>query len=276
MLPGPIPTFTASARRRPALGAVGVATLPRGCGVGEARADAAPHQHPLLCACDESTTSRSTFAAPRRGAFEVVPREPTAPPRAAAPARPCSVGVLHHLLDVLDGDQAAQVALRVDHQQLLDLVLVQQRLGLLERGALGDGDQVLLGHQLGDRLVELGLPAQVAVGEDAHELAVIVGHRHAGDLEVRHQLEGGADRLVGAHRHRVDDHPRLGALDAVDLGRLRLDRHVLVDDADAALLRQRDREARLGHRAIAAESTQLSVIPAHSVGRRPPPPGDLR
>ena len=34
----------------------------------------------------------------------------------------------------------------------------------------------------------------------------------------------------------------------VDLGDLRLDREVAVDDADAALARERDRETRLGHR----------------------------
>ena len=41
------------------------------------------------------------------------------------------VRVLLRLLDVLDGDQALEQAVAVDHQQLLDAVLVQQLLGRL-------------------------------------------------------------------------------------------------------------------------------------------------
>ena len=57
-----------------------------------------------------------------------------------------------------------------------------------------------------------------------------------------------AMRLLGPAGDRVHDHAGLGALDLVDLGGLRLDREVLVDDAEAALLRHGDREARLGDR----------------------------
>ena len=50
----------------------------------------------------------------------------------------------------------------------------------------GNGDQVLLGHHLGDRQVEAVLEAQVAIGEDADQLAVL-GDRHAGDAVALHQ-----------------------------------------------------------------------------------------
>ena len=73
-----------------------------------------------------------------------------------------------------------------------------------------------------------------------------VGDRDARDLVVRHQLERVADERVGRQRDRLDDHPGLGALHLVDLGDLVLDREVAVDDADAALARERDREPRLG------------------------------
>ena len=43
-------------------------------------------------------------------------------------------------------------------------------------------------------------------------------------------------------------HAAFEALDLGHLGGLRLRRQVLVDDADAAFLRQRDGQARLGHR----------------------------
>ena len=54
--------------------------------------------------------------------------------------------------------------------------------------------------------------------------------------------------MVGPQRDGLDDHPRLRALDLVDLADLLGDREVAVDDADAAGAGQGDREARLGHR----------------------------
>src|SRR5207342_1723096 len=62
-----------------------------------------------------------------------------------------------------------------------------------------------------------------------------------------HELERLRDRVRGRERHRLDDHPRLRALHLVDLGNLVLDREVAMDDAETALARERDREARLGH-----------------------------
>ena len=76
----------------------------------------------------------------------------------------------------------------------------------------------------------------------------VVGDRDAGDVVARHQLERVRDEGVGPERDRLDDHPRLGALDLVDLGDLVGDREVAVEDADAALARERDREPRLGDR----------------------------
>ena len=75
----------------------------------------------------------------------------------------------------------AQATVGVDERQLLDAVLLQDRLGLLERGADRRGDEPLDGHELGDRPVEVGARAEadVAVGEDADEPAVGVGDRHA-------------------------------------------------------------------------------------------------
>ena len=62
------------------------------------------------------------------------------------------VGIGDRLLDVLHGDQADAAVLVVDHQQLLDAVLVQQPLGLVLADAFAHGDEPLLGHQLGDLL----------------------------------------------------------------------------------------------------------------------------
>ena len=71
---------------------------------------------------------------------------------------------------------------------------------------------------------------------------------HAGDAVARHQRLRVGDRLVGTDGDRVHDHAALAAFDAVHLFRLPVDRHVAMDDADAALLRQRDRQVRFRHR----------------------------
>ena len=152
---------------------------------------------------------------------------------------------LDALLDVLDGDQAADASCRVDDRQLLDAVAVQQLLGLRERRADRSGDEIARRHQRRHRLRVVLLEAQVAVREDADEL-VVVGDRHAGDVVALHQRDRIRHERVGRQRHGLDDHPGLGALHLVDLGDLRCDRHVALDDPDPTFARERDRHARLG------------------------------
>ena len=188
----------------------------------------------------------------RLGALHRVPadadRRAHAQPAEAVLAR---VGVLDHLLDVLDRDQPLQHEAVVDDQQLLDLVAVEELARLLERRADRHGEERIARHDVGDRPVEVGFEPQVAVRQDADEpafLAAVLGDRHARDAVLLHQLERFEDPVLGRERDRVDDHPALGALDAVDFRRLFLGRQVLVDDADAALLRHRDGQARFGDR----------------------------
>ena len=125
-------------------------------------------------------------------------------------------------------------------------MLVQDQLGLFERGADGHGDQVLLGHHVADGNVGAGLKAQVAVGEDADQ-PLALRDRHAGDLVAAHHLERVGDHLVGADGHRIDDHAALRALHLVDFAGLVGDGQIAMHDADAALLRHGDGHARLGH-----------------------------
>ena len=81
------------------------------------------------------------------------------------------VRILQPLLDVLDRDQALEVVVIVHHQQLLDAMLVQDRLRIGQRRAHRNRDQVLLGHHFADGNVGAGLEAQIAIGEDADQLA---------------------------------------------------------------------------------------------------------
>ena len=77
---------------------------------------------------------------------------------------------------------------------------------------------------------------------------LVLGDWHAGDLVAPHHIECVGDELVGRDGDRVDDHAALRALHLVDFAGLLLDGEVAVDDADAALLRHGDGQARLGHR----------------------------
>jgi hypothetical protein len=71
--------------------------------------------------------------------------------------------------------------------------------------------------------------------------------REARDAARLRELDHLAHLHVRRHGDRVAQDARFVALDARHLGRLLLGREVLVDDADAALLRQGDRQACFGH-----------------------------
>ena len=82
-----------------------------------------------------------------------------------------------------------------------------------------------------------------------------------------HQIE----RYLNVGRgqgNRVDDHAALGALDAVNFGRLLFDGHVLVDDAESAELGHGDGQARFGHRVHrGAEDRNIQPDIAGQAGR---------
>ena len=156
------------------------------------------------------------------------------------------------LLDVLDRDQPDAAVPVVDHEELLDAVLVKEALGLVLADALAHGDEPLLGHQLGHLLVRVGGKAHVAVGEDADELAghavaAALHHRDAGNVVVLHQRERVGERGVGRDGDRIHHHARFELLDLADLRRLRLGFEIAVDDAEPAGLRHGDRHLGLGH-----------------------------
>ena len=126
-------------------------------------------------------------------------------------------------------------------------MLVQNRFGFFERGAHRNRDEILFRHHVGDRQIEAGFKAQIAIGENADQLAVL-GDGHARDAIALHQRERVGNFLLGLDGDRVHDHAAFTALHAVHFFGLPLDGHVAMDDADAALLRQRDGEVRFGHR----------------------------
>ena len=158
------------------------------------------------------------------------------------------IGVLVRLLNVLDGHQPAQLEALVHHQHLLDAVGVQEPADLAPGSALAHRDEsVLRCHHVRDRVVVVGLETQVAVGHDADELRAI-HHRYSRNVVLARERDDLADARSRRHRNGIGDDPALELLDHTNLPGLRLRRHVLVDDADAAGLRDADREPRLGDR----------------------------
>ena len=148
--------------------------------------------------------------------------------------------------NILNGYKTFEHEAAVHHRHFFDAVAAQDVLGLFQRGAYGNRDEVLLGHHVHHGLVEVFLEANVAVGEDTHQLAVF-GDGHAGDVVAFHQVHRLAHGGVGAQGDGVHDHAGFRALDLVYLGGLHVDFQVTVNDAEAALPRQGDSQPRFGH-----------------------------
>ena len=157
-----------------------------------------------------------------------------------------SIRILQLFLDVFDCDQALEVVLVIDHEKFFHAVLVKNCFRFFERGSDRDSDEILLGHHLVNGNVEAGFKAQVAVGENADQLA-IVRNGDSGNLVFAHDLKRIANLVGGMHGDRVDDHAAFRALHFVNFVGLLIDGEVAMDDANPALLRQRDRHMRLGH-----------------------------
>jgi hypothetical protein len=152
--------------------------------------------------------------------------------------------------EVLDGDQPGEAAFVVDQRQALELVLAQQRGGVLARDAGPARDEGLGRHDLGDlRRGPLGhrREAQVAVGHDADEPVVVGEHREPRDAVLARALVELLQRGVRTDRDGVGDDAGLRPLHQVDLVGLVLDRQVAVQDPESALTGHRDRHARLRH-----------------------------
>ena len=152
------------------------------------------------------------------------------------------------LLNVLDRDEPRESAVRLDDEQLLDAVFVEQLLRLLHVGSGLHRHQPLAGrHHVRDRLVRVLDEAQIPVGEDPDRLPV-ARDGYAGDLVAGHHLERLVDPLFRPHGDGIHDHARLGSLDLVDLGRLGVDLEAPVDDPDPAVLGHADRGRVFGDR----------------------------
>ena len=130
--------------------------------------------------------------------------------------------------------------------QLFHLAAQQQGLGFLQGDALGGGDEMFLGHHLADGDIEAGHELEVAVGDDAHQLAVGIADGNAADMELAHQPVGIADEMLRGEEKGIIDDTVFAALDPIDLIGLLADGHILMDDAEAAFPGHGDGHAAFG------------------------------
>ena len=127
---------------------------------------------------------------------------PAPTPMAAPPAGvhdcPGRVRMLGRFQDVLHGHQATQLKGIVHDQDAFEAVLVHQRLCFLGGTALLHRDQAIaFRHDVGHRLVEVGLEAQVAVGDDTDD-GLAVEYRQAGNPVLTRQASTSRTVIVGA------------------------------------------------------------------------------
>ena len=107
--------------------------------------------HPRRMAVSGIDYQNSTFPLPSLRTLEIVALAPMAAADAQTALRIfCGIGILQFFLNVFDGDEALEVIILVDDEQLLDAMPVQNQLGFLKRSTDRNRDQVLLGHDLGD------------------------------------------------------------------------------------------------------------------------------
>jgi hypothetical protein len=159
----------------------------------------------------------------------------------------------HGLFDVFHGDQSDAAILIVDDQKLLDTMLVQHPLRFVLADALAHRHDVFMRHQFGDLLARIGRKPDVAIGQDADQLArrglAPAGNdRNAGNAVILHQRQRIRQRRIGTDGQRIHHHAGFEFLHLPDLGGLAIDIEIAMNDADAARLRHRDRHARFGDR----------------------------
>ena len=174
------------------------------------------------------------------------------------------MGVAMQLVDVLDRNQPFQSIFIVNQQKFLDLIFRQNPISFLQARIRRCRDQVVLGHDLLDPQVVGFEEAKVPAREDSPQVAAD-RDRHAGDVVAAHDLACFADGGVRRQGDRVDDDAVLRSLDLVDLAGLLLDRHVLVNDAEAPFLRQRDRQLGLGDACPSARRGSGMLRPIRAV-----------
>jgi hypothetical protein len=129
-------------------------------------------------------------------------------------------------------------------------MLMEKLLGFLHGHALAHRDEMLLGHQLADRLTGIFREAHVTIGENADQfagLAVAFDHGNPGNMMALHQRERIGEAGARPDGQRVYHHPRFEFLHAADLVGLLFGREIAVNDTHTTGLGHCDGQGSLGN-----------------------------
>ena len=185
----------------------------------------------------------------RRRPVRRVRRNPDGRPHAQAPVFVLAgVGILALFVEVLEGNEALQVAVGVHYGQFFDLVLLQKRFRLLQRRAHGGRNEVVSCHHFPKQGPSVGRKTQVAIRNDAHQPPFGVHDGNASDAVSLHHGAGVRHRAFRMQGDRVEDHAAFGAFYAARFVCLPLDGHVFVQYPGAAFPRDRNGHFGLGNR----------------------------
>ena len=77
----------------------------------------------------------------------------------------------------------------IHHGQFLDLVFLKYLRSGGKVGLLMCCHEMILRHNVIDLLVEMTLEAQVTVGDDTHEMVVVVNHGNTANMIFGHHVE---------------------------------------------------------------------------------------
>ena len=98
------------------------------------------------------------------------------------------------------------------------------------------------------RLIQVGLEAEIAIGDNANDLTTLINNRQTGNAVTLGQIEDITYHHGLVNRDRILQDPGFISFDFGDLGCLLRRGQVLVDDANTTLLSQRDGQTPFGHR----------------------------
>ena len=144
------------------------------------------------------------------------------------------------LSDVLICDKADEIIIFIHYRQFLNLMLKKDRSSRIKVSLLMGNDKIILCHHIRNLAIHISLETQVTVCDNTHEFVVLIYHRNTSDVIFSHHIESVLYSLPRIDGHRIIDHAILGTLYYCHLTSLFLDRHILVDNADAAFASDSD------------------------------------
>ena len=158
---------------------------------------------------------------------------------------PRGIGILNGLFNVFNRNESFKVPFSVHNGKFFYPVFSENLLCFFERSPHGSRNQPLLGHHVGDRLFIIIFKAEIPIGKYPHQLSVL-RDGNAADTILFHERNRVFDEIFRFQKEGVGDNAVFTALYFVYLFRLLFDRHIFVNNADAAFPRNGDRHSVFG------------------------------